>query len=275
MQPLIDEIEKADLAKLHNEVNQLRNHEFFVCSFALALVGSTASVLPPAPITGLSILIVLAGLYVWHLTIMDTRSRITTFLRVSRRSYWEKRYRQFADASDQGRRERWNRGGQRMAAVIIFVVLGLAIPLITFREGLEACLPPNQNCVPLWHWIFIYGLFELAYLGFVTNFGISKNYNKKLDQYMARWRTIMFQETSSIDSLAEDQLIRELSEFSADGGYVNLFDFVQVYHGNSAPELLHALRRLFLLACNGKVDIKSGAPNTHQAMPVIKINQAG
>jgi hypothetical protein len=166
-----------------------------------------------------------------------------------------------------------------MAAVIIFVVLGLAIPLITFREGLEACLPPNQNCVPLWHWIFIYGLFELAYLGFVTNFGISKNYNKKLDQYMARWRTLMLKETPSIDSLAEDQLIRELSEFSAGGsaddGYVDLCDFVQVYHGNSAPELLHALRRLFLLPCNGKVDIISGAPDTHQTMPVIKINQAG
>jgi hypothetical protein len=259
MQVVIDEIEKADLAKLHNEVNQLRNHEFLVCSFALALVGSTASVLSQEPTTGLTILLILAGLYAWHLTIMDSRSRITTFLRASRRSNWEILYREFADTPWRVLIRRW---GQRNAAVIIFLVLGLAIPLISFRQGLDACLSPGISCTPLWNWAIIYGILELAYLGFVVNFGIPKNYNRKLEHYMARWRDIIQQEYEKMNNLSEDQLLNELTVFSSasssKGMPVDLLRFIATYHSNSVHELIQALRGLYLLDRNGKVEILSG-----------------
>lgn len=54
---------KADLAKLHSEINQFRNQEFWVCSFAIAIFGATARDLKDSPLFGLGILLLLLGLF--------------------------------------------------------------------------------------------------------------------------------------------------------------------------------------------------------------------
>jgi hypothetical protein len=78
------------LVKLHSEVKQLKIHEFLVGSFALALIGATAAELRQGPpVTGVAIIMVLLELFFWYQTLMDARSRITSFLRATSRSQRE------------------------------------------------------------------------------------------------------------------------------------------------------------------------------------------
>lgn len=275
MQNPINDIDRADLAKLHSEVNQFRNHEFLICSFALALVGSTVSALSQSPLTGLAILFVLFGLYVWLLTIMDSRSRVTTFLRASRNSYWENRYRKFADTPDLGKFFTW---GQRNAATVIFVVLGLVIPLIAFRDGFEACLPPRQDCFPLWHWIGIFVVVEALYLGFIIYFGPPRNYSKRLNHYMSRWRTVLREESTEVTILPEDVLMNQLEGFSMDaptrGSHIGLLEFIEAYHCSSIYSVMRALRSLYSLEGSGKIRLICES-NSQEKMSRMVILRAG
>lgn len=275
MQNPINDIDRADLAKLHSEVNQFRNHEFLICSFALALVGSTVSALSQSPLTGLAILSVLFGLYVWLLTIMDSRSRVTTFLRASRNSYWENRYRKFADTPDLGRFCTW---GQRNAATVIFAVLGLVIPFIAFRDGFEACLPPKQNCYPLWHWIVIFGLIEICYLGFILYFGPPRNYKNRLNKYISRWRSVLREELVEASMLSEDIMINQLERFSIEfptgNSRVDMIEFIEAYHGTDVCSAMRALSILYGLQESGRITIVCD-PSSQEKAPQIAVIRAG
>jgi hypothetical protein len=191
MQLRFDEILKADLAKLHSEVNQMRNHEFFICSFALALVGSTAAAMNQDRVTGLGVIGILFTLFAWHLVIADSRSRVTTYLRASGHSKWEELYRQFSDepppVNDPLSFRRW---GQRNAAVFIFVMLGLCVPVLTFREGLSACIPKG-DCVPIPGWFELYMTIEAIYLLFVLCFGVARRHGEKLNLYKNHWSQLI------------------------------------------------------------------------------------
>jgi len=119
------------LAKLHSEVNQLIIHECLVCSFASALIGATAAGLRQGPpVTGVAIIIVLLELFFWYHTLMDPRRRITSFLRATRRSQREILYRAFADDMPFY--------GQRNVGVFLFAILGMLVPILTFRNGASA-----------------------------------------------------------------------------------------------------------------------------------------
>lgn len=115
---------KADIAKLHSEINQFRNQEFWVCSFAIALFGATARFLPDkSPVLAFGVIVALGALYLWHYTLVATRGRLTTYLRVTGLSVWEVNYRKFAN--------RLSRPSQGLAAVFTFVSLGFLIPVVS------------------------------------------------------------------------------------------------------------------------------------------------
>ena len=87
----------ADLAKLHSEVNQLRNQEFLIPSAVLVLIATIFNIIDYTIFTPL---IMLLGLiYYWFYTLHVIRTRITQYLIVSQQSFWEYRYRKFADSN--------------------------------------------------------------------------------------------------------------------------------------------------------------------------------
>jgi hypothetical protein len=187
----VEEIQKADLAKLHNEINQLRNHEFLACSFALGIVGTTIPELTHGPVVGLGILLVLLGLFFWHHTLIDTRSRLTSYLKATRRSQWELLYRRFADQE---------RGfGQRTAGAVTFGLLGVLVPIVTFREGFAAFIL-RQPVDFFWRWIFAYGAIGLMYLAAVIYYGLVKTYGSRLIEYEGRWNDLLLSPDYPLDA---------------------------------------------------------------------------
>ncbi len=178
----VEDIQKADLEKLHNEVNQLRNHELLVCSFAIGIVGTAAAELKNGPVVGLALLIILLGLFLWYYTLIDTRSRLTSFLKATKRSQWELLYRSFADG--------FPHSSQRTAGVVTFVALGLFVPAITFHEGVTAIL--NGGSVDfLLPWFVAYLVVGLPYLVLVIYFGRLKKYTDRLAIYEKRWLVLL------------------------------------------------------------------------------------
>ena len=142
----------------------------------------------------LGVISILFVLFAWHLVIADSRSRVTTYLRASGHSRWEELYRRFSDKPpSSGPLSALRMWGQRNAAVFIFVVLGLCVPLLVFRAELSACVP-SRNCVLLPGWFELYCLGELAYLGFVIGFGIFRRHGEKLEAYKRHWRYLIRQD---------------------------------------------------------------------------------
>ena len=202
----IEEIQKADLAKLHNEVNQLRNHEFLVCSFALALIGATAAELRQGPpVTGVAIIMVLLGLFFWYHTLMDARSRITSFLRATRRSQWEILYRAFADDMPFY--------SQRNAGVFLFAILGMAVPILTFRDG-AAAFASGASYSFIHPWLEIYIGVELLYLSLVVYVGILKSSRNTLGRYYHHWQSIVRYPDQGVVPMQSDLTIQPRSNKS-------------------------------------------------------------
>jgi hypothetical protein len=193
-------------------------------------------------------------------------------LRASGNSHWENRYRKFADTSDFGRFSTW---GQRNAATVIFAVLGLVIPFIAFRDGFEACLPPKQNCFPLWHWIAIFGFIEICYLGFILYVGPPRNYKKRLKKYISRWEAIMSAESPEATDLSDDILIKELERFSTENptrdSRVDMIEFIESSHGADVCSAMRALSILYGLQESGRIRIVSEPSAQQKACRIVVI----
>jgi hypothetical protein len=171
------------LAKLHSEVNQLIIHEFLVFSFASALIGATAAELRQGPpVTGVAIIMVLLELFFWYHTLMDPRSRITSFLRATRRSQREILYRAFADDMPFC--------SQRNVGVFLFAILGILVPILTFRNG-AAAFASGASYVVIHSWLEIYIVVEFLYLGLVVNVGILKSSRNTLGRCCNHWHSIV------------------------------------------------------------------------------------
>jgi hypothetical protein len=110
--PLSDEERhKLDATKLHLEINQLRYFELLLCSFALGIVGATASIVRDDVGSAIAVVVVMLGIWVWHGTITDVRSRISAYLREAKLSTWEERYTRFPDALKKEETKRLPQGG--------------------------------------------------------------------------------------------------------------------------------------------------------------------
>lgn len=172
---------KLDVAKIHNEINQFRNQEFWVCSFAIALFGATVKFLPGKPLLSFGVIVVLGGLYLWHYTLAATRARLTTYLQVKHLSIWEIEYREFAD--------KLHRPSQGTAAFITFFLLGVMVPVIAgwdYVHGgfVEKTLGPKDLLL----WLYLAPL--VLYIVAVVAFGLT-NSTDKLSRYEHEWRRII------------------------------------------------------------------------------------
>jgi hypothetical protein len=169
--------QELDVSKLHSEVNQFRNQEFWVCSFAIAILGSSLDEIISSPAIGAGILAILLGLFFWHYTITDTRSRVTSYLKAMDLSLWEIRYREFAN--------RITFSSQRKAALLIFSVLG-GIVLIASLQPLIKTGEGGFWKVESQGWLVATGMIQVCYQMLVWIFGC-KNYAHKSGAYEAQW----------------------------------------------------------------------------------------
>jgi hypothetical protein len=176
-----DTIVSADITKIHAEINQFRNQEFLVSSGAIAAFATTAQELPRSPLLGAGVLVLLLGLFFWHYVLTDTRSRLSAYLRVARKSGWERDYRVFADKA--------KFPGQRQAAVITFLVLGALTIATTFSGPIQTHFAGGEvQAIP---WLLI--LFTITagpYFFFVVYFGQIK-YPPLIDRYERLWREVL------------------------------------------------------------------------------------
>jgi len=117
----LNDVEKADVAKLHNEVNQLRNHELLVNSFAIAMVVVALPALKDNILLSIAMLISLIAIHYWQYTLLDIRTRITTYLVYHKISSWEKDYRTFSNNNP--------RPSMRGASRLLFIALGFVAAL--------------------------------------------------------------------------------------------------------------------------------------------------
>jgi uncharacterized membrane protein YvlD (DUF360 family) len=172
---------KADIAKLHSEINQFRNQEFVVCSFAIALFGATAKELPGKWLLSLSVLVLLVGLFLWHYTLVSTRSRLASYLRVRRLSQWEDNYTNFAS--------KLKSPSQRKAALVIFITLGLLTFVIAASEYIQNCF--DERTISLddqrfWHYVPPI----VAYMAIVSRIGL-RSWEEKIALYEQIWRDVL------------------------------------------------------------------------------------
>jgi len=180
-----EDVIKADLAKLHAEVNQLRNNEFLLCSFAIGLFGAIKASSAQGLTTNFGILFVFGALFYWHYTLTDTRSRIITFMQVTERSEWEMLYRKFADKMPYS--------SQRHAGLVVFFILGILQGVAIFKDynNLIRCKEAYKLtfyriailicCMLLLEVYF----FMLIYIGYV------KKYKYRLIKYRKLWQSLI------------------------------------------------------------------------------------
>lgn len=119
MKSQLNDIEKADVAKLHNEVNQLRNHELLINSFAIAMVAVILSAIDNSIVFRILILLFLIAIHYLQYTLLDIRTRITTYLDVCEFSAWERDYRKISDVH--------HKPSMRIASIFLFIVLSLIV----------------------------------------------------------------------------------------------------------------------------------------------------
>lgn len=182
--PLVSVL-NADVQKIHAEINQFRSHEFLVLSGAVAAFAATAQELPKSQLLGAGLLLLLLGLFFWHYVLTDTRSRLTSYLRVTSNSVWEHHYRAFANES--------GLPGQRQAAVIIFVVLGILTVATTFSKAVEAWFM-GREIVVIPRLFAGYFIVSALYLSLVTCFG-RINYGPVIKRYEDRWEKAIGEST--------------------------------------------------------------------------------
>jgi hypothetical protein len=113
-----DLLDTADATKKHAEINQIRNQEFLICSFALVFYGASFSAIATEPVLVIPLLLAFAALYYWYFTLGAVRTRMSVYLDVKRLSQWEGDYRKFADTT-------MRHPSQRTAAAVLFVILGV------------------------------------------------------------------------------------------------------------------------------------------------------
>lgn len=180
-----EDIIKADLAKLHAEVNQLRNNEFLLCSFAIGLFGAIKASSAHGLITNLGVLLVLSALFYWHYTLTDTRSRIISFMQVTERSEWEMLYRQFADKKPHS--------SQRHAGFVVFFIIGWLQSLAIFDDYNEL-INCNNYYQSSFYRITILAVciaFVGTYIFVLTYIGYAKKYKYRLIRYRELWQSLI------------------------------------------------------------------------------------
>jgi len=127
----IRDILELDVQKLHSEVNQLRNNESLVNSFAIAMVVVSLSVVKePKEEIAIAMLFLLGAIHYWQYTLLDIRTRITTYLISSGLSNWEEKYRHFSSIHPDP--------SMRFSNTILFIALG-SLTLVASYDRFPYC----------------------------------------------------------------------------------------------------------------------------------------
>ena len=177
-----DLLDATDASKLHAEINQLRNQEFLITSFALAFFAGSISEIAQEPGLSIALLVVLAALFLWYYALCALRTRISVYLEVTNLSKWEGDYRTFADIV--------TFPSQRTVSTIFFGVLGLlgtAIPSVRFLGVASADFPMGLLVA------IVASL--LAYLVFVSVLGL-RSYAAHRDYFKSQWEKALARSVS-------------------------------------------------------------------------------
>ena len=184
-----EDIAKLDIQKLHLEVNQLRYFELLCCSFAIVLVSAAAPAFDDNPTLGIATVLGVSVLAGWHSTIVNVRSRLSTYLRWRGWSFWESDYREFAN--------KVMGGSQRDSEYKVFLYL-VVVPLVVYvfehhrilLHGLRSSwFPEVAVAVEPDRWIKVWVLVLFTFLGVCRmlwlRFGVRAE--GVLEEYLTKW----------------------------------------------------------------------------------------
>jgi hypothetical protein len=178
-----DLLDAADAAKLHAEINQLRNQEFLISSYGLVYVTAIISVsfqssLGMSSITfallTISLLAVLTILFIWYYTLSSLRTKISVYLAVTHLSKWEVDYRFFAD--------KVTSPSQRTVSTFFFALLGALGTVGLVVRFFDNGSPINSPALLIAIFVIL-----LAYLAFVSVLGL-RSYVMHRYHFTGQWQ---------------------------------------------------------------------------------------
>lgn len=172
-----ESLDVADATKIHGEINQLRNQEFLICSFALLLYGASFQTVAQEPGLAIPLLMIYGTLFYWHYALCALQTKLSVYLSLTRLSEWESDYRGFGNII--------THPGQRTAATVIFVVLGIISTAVPGWKLLGAQSPTNSSEL-----LVLMIVFLLVYVSLILFFGL-KSYPDKRALYEKTWREIL------------------------------------------------------------------------------------
>jgi len=79
---------------------------------------------------------------------------------------------------------------QHNVGVFLFAILGVLVPILTFRNG-AAALASGASYAVIHSWLEIYMVVEFLYLGLVVNVGILKSSRNTLGRCYHHWHSIV------------------------------------------------------------------------------------
>jgi len=177
-------LDTADATKLHAEINQVRNQEFLICSFALLLYAASFPAIAQEPGLVIALLLAFSALLYWHYALGAIRTRLSVYLEVMKLSKWERDYRAFADTETYP--------SQRTAALVLFATLGITSTAWAGWKLYGATVPPNSSGLLCWTIGFLFIVYVLL-IGFL---GL-RRYRSQRAYYEKEWKRVL-QQTGSL-----------------------------------------------------------------------------
>ena len=127
---------------------------------------------------------------------VDTRTRLVTYLKATRQSQWELVYREFALGTDAP--------SQRTAALVIFLLLGALTPIAVFGHDIQAAFRDPSLYELKISWALAYGSLGAAYAALTSYFGYFQDYREKLERYESNWRCLLAKNGVDISGPAQE-----------------------------------------------------------------------
>jgi len=195
---------KADAEKIHAEINQLRNQQFLICSFALGAVAAVIPVVSTIEYVIHVALIILSILFLWFYTLLKTHARLAVYLKINEMSVWESDYDKYS--------KKYEYSGQRKIAVLFFGVLALVLLAMGAYEFFSKfCSGDRKIDNDSLVWLGSLFAFLVSYYILLHVFGRDDRYDVLQREFEVRWSEILeieqAVEAESDISKLEDKII--------------------------------------------------------------------
>lgn len=157
-----------DITKLHEEINQLRNQQFLICSFALLAVSTTVPHVSTKSYVSQIVVSVLIVLMIWFYVLIRTSSRLSEYLIYMGYSDWESHYEKYV--------LEYGYAGQRKTGILFF----LSLILLECIYGFLVSVPNLEILIGL-------GIFGVLIFACIVRDNHYKLMSKK---YNGFWRSL-------------------------------------------------------------------------------------